>query len=224
MSRSVGRVEPVFVTTVRVVWFQGRSSTDRSHSTSRPMGTFSSAVHGRLAMSSSICEAVQLTKNTLPAEMALSLASRDKANPLLHADQSNSRTGFGTLSIGALAIRRNGNYASSIRDPESHLLVAFHHRFRRFQKTEHGRRDRFLSSSAKLDLGLVEGVQDTSWILELERAITVQQMLNSASFVKTAWTTRSQRAPTGEPGLPLSIMLWSFFATTDTSSILPFHS
>lgn len=50
-------------------------------------------------------------------------------------------------------------------------------------------RDRFLSSSAKRDLGLVEGVQDTSWILEVERAITVQQMLNSASFVKTAWTT-----------------------------------
>ena len=56
MSRSVGRVEPVFVTTVRVVWFQGRSSTDRSHSTSRPMGIFSSAVHSRLAMSSSIYE------------------------------------------------------------------------------------------------------------------------------------------------------------------------
>ena len=57
MSRSVGRVEPAFVTTVRVAWFRGRSSTDRSHSTSRPMATFSSAVHSRRAMSSSICEA-----------------------------------------------------------------------------------------------------------------------------------------------------------------------
>lgn len=57
-SRSVGRVEPVFVTTVRVVWFQGRSSTHPSHSTSRRMGTSSCAVHSRLVMSSSICEAI----------------------------------------------------------------------------------------------------------------------------------------------------------------------
>jgi hypothetical protein len=67
MSRSVGRVERVFVTTVRAVWFQGRSSTDRSHSTSRPMGTFWSAVHSRPAMWSSICEAVQLARNALRA-------------------------------------------------------------------------------------------------------------------------------------------------------------
>jgi hypothetical protein len=42
------------------------------------MGTFSFAVHSRLAVSSSICEAVRLTKNALRAEVALSLASRFK--------------------------------------------------------------------------------------------------------------------------------------------------
>ena len=59
MSRSVGRVAPVFVTTVRAVWSPARSSTIRSHSTSRLMATFSSAVHSRLAMLSLICEAAE---------------------------------------------------------------------------------------------------------------------------------------------------------------------
>lgn len=97
----------------------------------------------------------------------------------------------GVLRSVGKAARRNGNYASSIRDPESYLLVAFHHRFRRFQKTEHGRRDRFLSSSVKLDLGLVEGVRDTSWILELERAITVRQITDRMDpWTKRAWQAR----------------------------------
>jgi ferredoxin-NADP reductase len=39
-SRSAGRVEPVFVTTVRAVWFRGRSSMDPSHSKSPPMAIF----------------------------------------------------------------------------------------------------------------------------------------------------------------------------------------
>ena len=57
MSRSVGRAGPVSVTTVRAVWFRGRSSTDRSHSKSPPRATFSFAARNRFAMSSSICEA-----------------------------------------------------------------------------------------------------------------------------------------------------------------------
>jgi len=51
---------------------------DRNHSTSRPMGTCSSAVLSRVAMSSSIYEPARRTKNRLPAEVALSLASRFK--------------------------------------------------------------------------------------------------------------------------------------------------
>lgn len=89
------------------------------------------------------------------------------------------------------AIGRNGNYASSIRDPESYLLVAFQHRFRRFRKAEHGRRDRFPSASTSLDLGLVEGAQDATWILELERAITVRQITDRMDpWTKKAWQAR----------------------------------
>ena len=89
------------------------------------------------------------------------------------------------------AIGRNGNYASSIRDPESYLLVAFQHRFRRFRKAEHGRRDRFPSASTSLDLGLVEGTQDATRILELERAITVRQIIDRMDpWTKKAWQAR----------------------------------
>jgi DNA-directed RNA polymerase specialized sigma24 family protein len=89
------------------------------------------------------------------------------------------------------AIGRNGNYASSIRDPEAYLLVAFQHRFRRFQKAEHGRRDRFPAASTSLDLGLVEGALDATWILELERAITVRQITDRMDpWTKKAWQAR----------------------------------
>ena len=56
MSRSGGRAGPVFVTTVRAVWFPGRSSTDRSHSISLLKATFLFAAHNQSGMWSSICE------------------------------------------------------------------------------------------------------------------------------------------------------------------------
>jgi len=97
----------------------------------------------------------------------------------------------GVLRSVGRAVQRNGNYASSIRDPESYLLVAFQHRFRRFQKTENSRRHRFPSASASLDLGSVEGVRDTTWILELERAITVRQITDRMDrWTKKAWQAR----------------------------------
>ncbi len=58
-SRSVGHAAPGFVTTARAVWLQGQLSTDRSHSTYRPMATFWFAAHRQLAMSS-ICEAARM--------------------------------------------------------------------------------------------------------------------------------------------------------------------
>ena len=66
-SRSAGRAGPAFVTTVRAVWFRGRSSTDRSHSTSPPTATFSFAARNRFATSSSICEATARGFHARPA-------------------------------------------------------------------------------------------------------------------------------------------------------------
>ncbi len=97
----------------------------------------------------------------------------------------------GVLRSVIKAVRRNSNYASSIRDPETYLLVAFRHRFYRYQRAERGRRDRFQSASTNLDLILIEGAQDAQWALELERAITVRQITDRMDpWTRKAWQAR----------------------------------
>jgi hypothetical protein len=97
----------------------------------------------------------------------------------------------GVLRSVVKVVQRNGSFASVIRDPESYLLVAFQHRFRRLQKAEQGRRDRFQPASLNLDLGLIEGAQDTTWVLELEHAITVRQITDRMDpWTKKAWQAR----------------------------------
>ena len=88
------------------------------------------------------------------------------------------------------ALQRKGEFASSVGDFESYLLAAFHHRFHRFQKIEHARREMFQSVSESLDLGLIEGALDTEWVLELERAITIRQITSRMD----GWTRKVWRA------------------------------
>jgi hypothetical protein len=97
----------------------------------------------------------------------------------------------GVLQSVAKAARRNGHYTASIREPESYLFVAFRHRFRRFQKADRGRLERFQPASASLDLGIVERARDTEWVLELERAITLRQITDRMDpWTKKAWQAR----------------------------------
>jgi DNA-directed RNA polymerase specialized sigma24 family protein len=95
----------------------------------------------------------------------------------------------GVLRSVAKALQRKGDSSSTVRNFEPYLLAAFHHRFHRFQRAERGRRDRFQPASASLDLGLVEGAQDTEWVLELERAITIRQIIDRMD----PWTKRLGR-------------------------------
>jgi hypothetical protein len=88
------------------------------------------------------------------------------------------------------ALQRKGGFASSVADFESYLLAAFHHRFHRFQKIEHARREMFQSVSESLDLGLIEGALDTKWVSELERAITIRQITSRMD----GWTRKVWRA------------------------------
>ncbi len=89
------------------------------------------------------------------------------------------------------ALQRKSEYTSSIRDLESYLLAAFHHRFHRFLKTENERRERFESLSESLGLDLIERAQDTGWVSELERAITVRQITERMDgWTKKVWQAR----------------------------------
>lgn len=97
----------------------------------------------------------------------------------------------GVLRSVAKALQRKGDWGSTVRDFEPYLLAAFHHRFHRFLKAERGRRERFPSASADFDLGLIEGVRDTTWVVELERAITVRQITDRMDqWTKKAWQAR----------------------------------
>src|ERR1700739_1489147 len=83
----------------------------------------------------------------------------------------------GVLRSVTKAAQRNGNYTTSIREPESYLFIAFQHRFHRHQRAERCRRDRFQSFPSKLDLGSVGNARDTKWVLGLERTITGRQKI-----------------------------------------------
>ena len=89
------------------------------------------------------------------------------------------------------ALQRKGVYTSSIGDLESYLLAAFHHRFHRFLKAEHERREIFQSASGTLDLDLLETGRETEWVSELERKITVRQITDRMDdWTKKVWQAR----------------------------------
>jgi len=91
----------------------------------------------------------------------------------------------------ARAFQRKREYASTIEDFESYLLIAFHHRFHRFLKTEQERREIFQSVSGALDLDLFETAQNAEWVSELERKIAIRQITDRMDdWTKKVWQAR----------------------------------
>ena len=89
------------------------------------------------------------------------------------------------------ALQRKAEYASSIGDLESYLVAAFHHRFHRFLKTEQKRRELFVPVPEGLNLERIESAQDTEWVAELERTITVKQILSRMDgWTRKIWQAR----------------------------------
>ncbi len=89
------------------------------------------------------------------------------------------------------ALQRKGEYRSSVGNFESYLLAAFRHRFHRFLKAEHERREVFQSVPEGLDLVVVERTQDGGWVEELERAITVRQINERMDpWTRKVWQAR----------------------------------
>jgi RNA polymerase sigma factor (sigma-70 family) len=89
------------------------------------------------------------------------------------------------------ALQRKGEYRSSVGNFESYLLAAFRHRFHRFLKAEHDRREVFQSVPEGLDLVVVERAQDGGWAEELEQAITVRQIADRMDeWTRRVWQAR----------------------------------
>jgi len=89
------------------------------------------------------------------------------------------------------ALQRKGEYASSVGDMESYLVAAFYHRFHRFLKSEHKRRELFEPVPEGVNLELIESAQDTEWVSELERKITVRQITDRMDgWTRKVWEAR----------------------------------
>ena len=97
----------------------------------------------------------------------------------------------GVLKSVSKALQRKSASSSTIGDLESYLFAAFHHRFNRVLKTEQKRRDTIELVSSTVEFERIESAQDTNWVSELERAITVSQIVaHMDEWTKSVWQAR----------------------------------
>jgi RNA polymerase sigma factor (sigma-70 family) len=97
----------------------------------------------------------------------------------------------GVLKSVSKVLQRKSASSSTIGDLESYLFAAFHHRFNRVLKTEQRRRDTIELVSSTVEFERIESAQDTSWVSELERAITVSQIVaHMDEWTKRVWQAR----------------------------------
>ena len=89
------------------------------------------------------------------------------------------------------ALQKKGDRGSSIADLQDYLFSAFHHRFNRFLRTEQRRRETVELISSTVDFDRIESAQNTRWASELERAITVRQVISHMDeWTRKVWQAR----------------------------------
>src|SRR6516162_8098406 len=96
----------------------------------------------------------------------------------------------GVLRSVARTLQRNRNHRPAISDLQSYLIGAFHHRFNRFLRKEQRRLETIELVSSDADLDRIENALDTTWVEELEKAITVRQIAN----LMDAWARKALQA------------------------------
>ena len=96
----------------------------------------------------------------------------------------------GVLRSVARTRQRNENHGLPILDLQSYLIGVFHHRFNKFLKKEHRRLETIELLSYDTDLERIESAVDTTWVEELEKAITVRQVAN----LMDAWARKALQA------------------------------
>ena len=96
----------------------------------------------------------------------------------------------GVLRSVAKTRQRNKNHRQPISDLQSYLIGVFHHRFNKFLKKEGRRLQTIELLSSDADLERIESALDTTWVEELEKAITVRQIANHMD----GWTRKTLQA------------------------------
>ena len=137
-------------------------------------------------------------------EQLLAAARTTWPRALAHAKRELDQKNFGTeaeavagevweavLKAVSRALRRKRDFAGSIENLESYLFAAFHHRLNRFLKREQKRRDTVSLVASTVEFERLEGAQDTDWVSELDRAITVRQIVaHMDEWTKRVWQAR----------------------------------
>ena len=87
--------------------------------------------------------------------------------------------------------QRNSDHRPPISDLQSYLFGAFIHRFNRALLHEQRRQETIELVSSAFDLERIESAQDTTWVEELERAITVREITSRMDrWTKKVWQAR----------------------------------
>ena len=137
-------------------------------------------------------------------EQLLAAARATWPRALAHAKRELEQKNLGTEAEGVAgevweavlkavsrALRRKRDFTASIDNLESYLFAAFHHRLNRFLKTEQKRRDTVSLVASTVEFERMEGAQDTDWVSELDRAITVRQIVaHMDEWTKRVWQAR----------------------------------
>ena len=96
----------------------------------------------------------------------------------------------GVVRSVAKTRRRNRTQRQPILDLQSYLIGAFHHRFNKLLKKEQRRLETIELLSSDADLERIESAADTTWVEELEKAITVRQIASHMD----GWTRKALQA------------------------------
>ncbi len=144
-------------------------------------------------------------RTSSPEEEAVRNAAREAwPHVLAHARRELAGKGFGldgtavaaevwerVVRSVSKALKRKGAGPGAIRDLQAYLMTAFRHRFNRVLKSEYRRLKtiRFVPTTAALDR--MAGAQDTQWVSDLERVITVKEIVaHMDDWTRKVWAAR----------------------------------
>jgi RNA polymerase sigma factor (sigma-70 family) len=137
-------------------------------------------------------------------EQLLAAARATWPRALAHAKRELDQKNLGTESEGVAgevweavlkavsrALRRKRDPTASIDNLESYLFTAFDHRLNRVLKREQKRRDTLKVVASTEEFERIESARDTDWVSELDRAITVRQIVaHMDEWTKRVWQAR----------------------------------
>ncbi len=102
--------------------------------------------------------------------------------------------------------QRRPEHQHAIADLESYLIGIFHHRFNRLLEKEQRRLSTIELVASTADLEKIESTQNIRWVSELERAITIKQIVvHMDEWTRNVWKARQYGYTWKEISKPLGL-------------------